>query len=81
MKKTIIEKTRKMVRELAKKLVAVFRVGVGMIHNMEEMAESYREGMDALHHAESTVSHAGDSPIRRGSEEDYPIHLENYLFA
>ena len=76
----IIEKTRKMVRELAKKLDAVFRVGVGMIHNMEEMAESYREGMDALHYAESSVSHAGDLPIRCGYEEDYPIHIEKELF-
>lgn len=75
----VIQVARKMVRELARKLDAQFRVGIGSVCKLGDAGESYTEALNSLRHAEGTVVHVKDLPIGCEYEEDYPIEIEKDL--
>ncbi|SEF78442.1 two-component system, response regulator YesN [Eubacterium ruminantium] len=81
MRINIINEARKLTRELRRLFDAWFRVGIGAIHNLEELAESYNEAMRSLAFNRSdSVVHVNDLPLLKSYEEDYPVETENALF-
>lgn len=77
----LIEKGRRVIRELKKEYDASFRLGFGSVSRLEELNSSYAEALEALHVSDGSVAHADDVPIRVGYEENYPVELEKALFA
>ncbi|MCR5634897.1 MAG: helix-turn-helix domain-containing protein [Lachnospiraceae bacterium] len=76
-----IENARKMVKELSTLFDARFRVGIGSVHELDDLSESYNEAMHSLTYNKSnSVVHVKDTQILSGFEEDYPIETENSLF-
>ncbi len=77
----IIDKARKMVRELKHTFDAKFRVGIGAIHELQDLSESYNEAMRSLaYNSSDSVVHVNDLPLLCNYEEDYPIETESLLF-
>lgn len=77
----IIENARKMVRELSQTFDAKFRLGIGAIHEIHSLSESYNEAMRSLaYNSSDSVVHVNDLPILCNYEDDYPIETENLLF-
>ena len=72
-------------RELARKLRRItdisFRVGIGSIRRLNESMASYEEALKALVNSTGSVAHVDDLPIQCRYDKEYPIDLENELFA
>ena len=72
-------------RELARKLRRItdisFRVGIGSVRRLAESMDSYEEALKALVNSTGSVAHVDDLPIQCRYDEEYPIDLENDLFA
>ncbi|MCM1040258.1 MAG: response regulator [Ruminococcus sp.] len=76
----LIERARELVRHMRRKTGINFRIGVGRVGMLQEMAVSYNEALNALVMTTGSVAHADDLPIGCDYEGDYPIHLEKRLF-
>lgn len=76
----LIEKARELVRRIREKTQISFRLGIGKPCELDDMAESYNQALNALIMTTGSVAHADDLPIGCDYEEDYPIHLEKKLF-
>lgn len=76
----MIEKARVLVRKLSEKFDINFRVGIGSVKPLENMAESYNEALSVLIETTGRVGHIDDIPIGCKYEEDYPIDIEKRLF-
>ncbi|MCI9463556.1 MAG: response regulator [Lachnospiraceae bacterium] len=76
----LIERTRELVRHMRRKTGISFRIGIGKVGVLQEMAASYNEALNALAMTTGSVAHADDLPIGCDYEDDYPIHLEKQLF-
>lgn len=81
MRIAIIENGRKMVRELRQTFDAKFRLGIGGIHEIYSLSDSYNEAMRSLaYNGSDSVVHVNDLPILCNYEENYPIETETSLF-
>lgn len=81
MRVSIIDTARKMTRELCNVFDARFRVGIGSIHEIDNLVESYNEAMRSLsYNSSDSVVHVKDMPILCNFDEDYPISTERTLF-
>ncbi|SEQ24436.1 two-component system, response regulator YesN [Lachnospiraceae bacterium NE2001] len=76
----IIDNARNMVRRLNTQLEAVFRVGIGGIHTLDNQMVSYNEALDSLAQSSGSVIHSADLAAGAEYEEDYPVDKENVLF-
>lgn len=76
----MIEKARALARKLAERFDINFRIGIGSVKPLTEMAESYNEAISVLIETTSRVAHIDDIPIGCKYEEDYPIDIEKRLF-
>ena len=76
----MIEKARALVRKLSERLDINFRLGIGSVKPLENMAESYNEAISVLIETTGRVGHIDDLPVGCKYEEDYPINLEKKLF-
>ena len=76
----LIEKARELVRRMRQKTGIRFRIGIGKVGLLQEMASSYNEALNALVMTTGSVAHADDLPIGCDYADDYPIHLEKRLF-
>lgn len=77
----MIEKARKMVRELRNQFEAKFKVGIGAVHSIYNLVESYNEAMRALEYNTSdSVVHINDLPLLCEYEDNYPVDVEKQLF-
>lgn len=76
----LIEKARELVRKMRKRTEVSFRIGIGSIREINQLAESYDEALDALIHSTGSVAHADDLPLNCRYEDNYPIGLEKELF-
>jgi len=76
----LIEKARALVRYLHRKTNINFRIGIGRVGELQEMAKSYNEALNALAITTGSVAHADDLPIGCDYAGDYPRHLEKKLF-
>lgn len=78
---SVIEKARKMARELRKMFDARFRVGVGTIEELNNLSESYNGAMRSLsYNSSDSVVHVKDITTTRNYEDDYPMDTEKALF-
>lgn len=76
----LIEKTRRLVRELTKRVDMQFKVGIGSMTPLDHLVTSYKEALNAIHSSKGRVVHANDLPTGCGYAEDYPIETEKLLF-
>lgn len=76
----LIEKARELVRSMSKRTGISFRIGIGKAGQLQDMAKSYNEAINALVMTTGNVAHADDLPIGCDYAEDYPVHLEKRLF-
>lgn len=68
----LIERTRELVRHMRRKTGISFRIGIGKVGVLQEMAASYNEALNALAMTTGSVAHADDLPIGCDYEDDYP---------
>lgn len=76
----VIEKARELARKLKARTEITFRVGIGSVKRMDEVAESYNEALNALVQTTNRVAHVDDAPVGVQYEENYPIGNEKMLF-
>lgn len=77
----IINEARKLSRELRRLFDAWFRIGIGTIHSLDDLALSYNEAMRSLAYNRSdSVVHVNDLSLQRSYEDDYPVETEKALF-
>jgi two-component system response regulator YesN len=76
----LIEKIRRIIRDLSKRIDVQFKVGIGSVMPLHRLSESYKEAFKAVHNSKSRVVHVKDLPIGCDYEEDYPIDTERLLF-
>lgn len=76
----MIEKARALARKLAERFDINFRVGIGSVKPLEEMATSYNEALSVLIETTNRVGHFDDITIGCKYEADYPIDIEKRLF-
>ena len=77
----IIDSCRELVDSLEKLTDIHFRIGIGSSKNQKEAVASYEEAIKALYSTEGHVAHVDDLPIQVEYEKDYPVDIENKLFA
>jgi two-component system response regulator YesN len=77
----LIEKMRKLIRELSKRVDLQFKVGIGSVTPLERLGESFQEALQAAHNGKSRVVHVKDIPVGCEYEDDYPIDTEKNLFT
>lgn len=76
----LIDSCRELARNLWKKTDIRFRIGIGRVKRIGEMADSYSEALNALMLSTGSVAHADDLLIGCEYSEDYPVDLEKNLF-
>lgn len=76
----MIEQARKMVRDLRNHFDARFKAGIGAVHSIYNLGESYNEAIRSLEYNTSdSVVHINDLPILCEYEKDYPVDVEMQL--
>ncbi|HHX12384.1 MAG TPA: helix-turn-helix transcriptional regulator [Clostridiales bacterium] len=76
----IIEKARKLVRDLTKRLEIQFKIGIGSVTSIYKLEDSYKEALNAIRNSKGRVAHVKDLSIGCEYEADYPISIESALF-
>ncbi len=76
----LIDNARNMIRRLNSQMEAVFRVGIGGIHSLDNQRFSYNEALDSLAQSNGSVIHSADLAVGPEYEEDYPVDKENALY-
>ncbi|MBB2182620.1 response regulator [Lachnospiraceae bacterium MD1] len=76
----LIEKNRKIIRELVKSLDVQFKVGIGSVTSLQKLYDSYQEALSAIQNSKGRVAHVKDLPIGCEYEDDYPIDIEKSLY-
>ncbi|TAH66820.1 MAG: helix-turn-helix domain-containing protein [Anaerolineaceae bacterium] len=76
----IIEKARKLVRDLTKRLDIQFKIGIGSVTSINKLEDSYKEALSAIRNSKGRVAHVKDLSIGCEYEGDYPIDTESALF-
>lgn len=80
----ILEKSRKLTRELQSVTERVFRIGIGSVVSVQEGMRSFQEAAKALSITEGSAVHIEDISAQRYCEEDdqrYTAELEKRLLA
>lgn len=76
----IVESARIVQSELTEELGIDFRIGIGPVKPLEEMADSYSEALSALVKSKQTVAESVDLPEGCEYDTDYPQETEKELF-
>ncbi len=76
----LIERSRKLIRELTRKIDVQFKVGIGSVTPLNELGDSYKEAINAVRSNRGRVAHVKDLPIGCEYADDYPIQTEKALF-
>ncbi len=77
----LIEKMRKLIRDLSKIVDLQFKVGIGSVTPLNRLGDSYQEALQALHNNKGRVVHVKDIPAGCEYEDNYPIDIEKNLFS
>ena len=72
----LIEKCRRLVRNLRNKYNVRFRLGIGNLTLLTEMSMSYQDAVKALRMSTGSVAHADDLQLGCDYDSDYPVELE-----
>lgn len=76
----LIEKARKLVRDLTKQLDMQFKIGMGSVKSIYKLEDSYKEALNAIRNSKGRVAHVKDLAIGCEYAGDYPIEIERALF-
>lgn len=76
----LIEKSRKLIRDLTKKIDVQFKIGIGSVTPLNKLGDSYKEAMIATRNIMGRVAHVKDLAIGCEYADDYPIQTEKGLF-
>ncbi len=76
----LIERLRKLLRELARRIDLQFKVGIGSVTSLGRLSESYKEALTVTRNSKGRVIHVKDLPIGCEYGDDYPIETERSLF-
>ncbi len=76
----LIEKARRLVRDLTKQLDMQFKIGIGSVTSINKLEDSYKEALNAIRNSKGRVAHVKDLSIGCEYAEDYPIDIESALF-
>ena len=77
---SILTRTRNMVHKLEQRIDSKFRAGIGRVHPLANIKESYYEALRALREGDSHVVHINDIPVRAEYDGEYPLDLENRFY-
>ncbi|MBR4529853.1 MAG: helix-turn-helix domain-containing protein [Lachnospiraceae bacterium] len=78
---SLIERSETLIRELGERFDAAFRIGIGSVEPLPQIATSYKQALEALDFTGAEIAHVKDLPVGCAYEPDYPIDLEKRLFA
>ena len=76
----IVESAKRAQEELTEALGIDFRIGIGPVKPLEDMADSYSEALSALVTTKHTVAESIDLPEGCEYDTDYPLKTEKELF-
>ena len=76
----IVESAKKAQEELSVALGINFRIGIGSVKRMENMADSYAEALSVLATTKHDVAESIDLPEGCEYDTDYPLKTEKELF-
>lgn len=76
----IVESAKKAQEELSAALGINFRIGIGSVKRMEDMADSYAEALSVLATTKHDVAESIDLPEGCEYDTDYPLKTEKELF-
>lgn len=76
----IVDSARKAREELTEALGMDFRIGIGPVKPMSDMADSFSEALSILATTRQTVAEAVDLPEGCEYDTDYPLETERDLF-
>ncbi len=76
----LIEKSRELARRMRRKINISFRIGIGNVGQLRDMAKSYEDALRSLVLTTGSVAHAEDLSLNCEYEADYPVDLEKELF-
>lgn len=71
----LITKVRSMLHKLEQRIESKFHIGIGDVHTMEVIKESYQEAVRALSE-NSRVVHIKDVSVEKGYDREYPASIE-----
>ncbi|MBQ1311269.1 MAG: response regulator [Blautia sp.] len=77
---SILTRTRNLVHKLEQRIEGKFRAGIGRVHSLSDVKESYFEALRALRDGDSHVVHINDIPVNPQYDGDYPLDLENRYY-
>lgn len=75
-RKVVIAKARNMVYQLEKSMDSKCRIGIGIVHTIEELKTSYQEAICALKRGEGNVVHIKDIATEQEEQKSYLEELE-----
>jgi two-component system response regulator YesN len=76
----LIEKSRKLIRDLTKRIDVQFKIGIGNVTPLNKLDESYKEALSAARNSSGRVAHVKDLAMGCEYADDYPIQTEKALF-
>lgn len=76
----LIEKARKIIRDLTKRVDLQFKIGIGSVTTLAQLSDSYKEAMSAVKISKGRVAHVKDLSIGCEYASDYPIDIEKAMF-
>lgn len=76
----IVEKARRLVRDLAQRLDIQLKAGIGSAVPINRLEDSYREALCAMGSSSGRVAYAKDMPDGSEDEKDYPTEIEMSLY-
>lgn len=71
-----ITKSRNLVHKLESRIESKFRIGIGNVHTMQDLKESYQEAVRALKEESGHVVHIKDVSMEPGYDGEYPEETE-----
>ncbi len=77
----IVEQARLLSHRLEERLKISFRIGIGSVRSISNMADSYSEALACLVNSTERVGHTEDVRVGCEYEENYPTKDEKELFA
>lgn len=78
---SMIDICRELTRKLKRMTDISFRIGIGSVRRLNESMTSYEEANKALANSTGSVAHVDDLPIQCRYDEEYPLELEQEIFA
>lgn len=76
----LIEKSRKIIRDLSRRIDVQFKIGIGSVTPINKLGDSYMEAINAARSSRGRVAHVKDIAIGCDYADDYPIQTEKALF-